>query len=96
MSLAERRKTKGIVTCSDSPKVDLGRSMDFATFKFHVNSLKGRILTILDAAITDPKQHGALKSLVNAEVYEQLSRGRELCYGNLAEPSTMPEISEEE
>lgn len=85
-----------IVRSQEAPKIDLGRSMDFQTFKFHVRSLQGRILTILDASIPEGKQHKALRSLVSAEIYEQIRRGRDLCYGGLVEPSTMPEIGPNE
>jgi hypothetical protein len=75
---------------------DLGRKMGFYTFRYHVNSLKGRILTLLDASITNPKQHKALKDLIEAQFYEQLKRCRETMYNGLVEPSTMPNIEEGE
>ena len=85
-----------IVANEPQQNKDLGRKMGFHTFRYHVNSLKGRILTLLDASITNPKQHKALKDLIEAQFYEQLKRGRETMYSGLVEPSTMPNIEEGE
>lgn len=48
---------------------------------YFVSNIEGRILTVIDASITEPKQKEAVKSLIRQFVWKDFDRVRDWFYG---------------
>lgn len=72
--------TRG-VTYSTEDKYDYKEEkLDFDTIQFKVSSLQGKVLTIIEAVMTDEKQLEATKSLIKSVFGDKLSDLSEMCY----------------
>lgn len=70
--------------------------MDQLVFQNTVDRLKGRVLTIVDASFTDPRQRKAVKDLLRKAFKETRYEGYEFFFGkayvmNIGETEEVPE-----
>jgi flavodoxin len=56
------------------------RTLDYELAKFHMQTLKGKVLTIIDAIAFDVEQRKAVKDLVKGAFAEQRQRIQSFCY----------------
>jgi hypothetical protein len=74
---------------------DYGRGMSFEVFQHQVGYIKRDVLTIIEAAGLNDKQHRALRTLIRRAFYEGFVKAREFAFEGRVEKSTWPEIGEE-
>lgn len=67
------------------PLVGKVKSLDFPFIQSQVSFLEGKVLTVIDAIITDERQLKAAKDLVRTAFYDQLTWISQLCYPDLYE-----------
>lgn len=68
------------------------------TVDFHLKSIAGRILTLIDGVVPEGKQNAAIKTLVKKEFREQFHRVSEYFWsdGRNASVGVFPEVSKYE
>lgn len=59
------------------------RSLDFSAIQSQVSFLEGKVLTVIDAIITDERQLKAAKDLVRTAFNDQLTWISRLCFPDL-------------
>lgn len=57
-----------------------GISLDCDAIHSQVNFLQGKVLTIVEASISDKEQRKAVKDLIKSSFSDQLTWIRQLCY----------------
>jgi hypothetical protein len=70
--------------------------MDQLVFSTHLDRLKGRVLTVVDASFTDPRQRKAVKDLLREAFRKSRYEGYEFFFGkeyvmSIGETNEVPE-----
>ena len=69
------------VEIANASKVAALPTMPPGQVDFHLKSVAGRVLTLIDGAVPEGKQNAALKSLIKKEFREEFNRTFKYLYG---------------
>lgn len=71
---------------------DAPREMNHLAVEFHLKSVAGRILTLVDGMLPEGKQNTALKTLIKKEFREEFGRVFRYFMDGCGESTGLPEV----